>query len=138
MKRRLPTTNLSTDLTENENQFLTLHTGNDRQLSGYWSNEFNRITLVSRTMDERCTVDFNIRFQSAHKNISFDDLVIVEIKQGRSDQKSKLSQVLKESKSYPLGFSKYCIGRALPDRDLKSNLFKAKLLKLYKYLNTAA
>jgi hypothetical protein len=139
IKYRLPSTGISALLTDEEKDFLEQHSGCDGQsITGIWKNEFNRITLVSRNMDERCTIDFNIRFTSEDKKATYDNLAIVELKHDRYGQKSKLSMALKELQSYPQGFSKYCIGRALLDHHVKTNLFKAKLLKLLKFSAPAA
>ncbi|NQV01377.1 MAG: polyphosphate polymerase domain-containing protein, partial [Bacteroidia bacterium] len=46
---------------------------------GLW-NRFTRITLINKALNERCTIDTDIRFQTEDRLISLPNLVIVEIK----------------------------------------------------------
>lgn len=97
-------------------------------------NRFNRIMLVSKRFDERCTIDLNLTFHGEDQLQQFDDLVVVEIKcDGRSNQ-SPLALALRSLRMKPTGFSKYCIGRSVTDKSLKRNNFKMKLRMLQKTL----
>jgi hypothetical protein len=99
------------------------------------TNIFNRITLVSKHFNERCTIDLNITFVNSGNSLRLNDFVVVEIKQGILNMQSKLADSLKKNRIYPEGFSKYTMGRALTEEKLKKNLFKAKILKIRKQCN---
>ncbi len=95
------------------------------ELQKVLENRFRRLMLVSKSMDERCTIDSEIRFRDGGHNARLDDLVIVEVKtNGRSP--SKIIDALNRRRLKPSGFSKYCVGRSLVDGDLKQNNFKRK------------
>lgn len=100
-------------------------------------NQFRRITLVSKSFDERCTIDINLRFQSNKQKIDLDDLAIIEVKTDGGPANSKLSQLLLKMGIKKSGFSKYCIGRALTDGHLKHNAFKPNLRRLSKTLKNS-
>ncbi len=88
-------------------------------------NGFNRLMLVSKAMNERCTIDSSLRFSGTESDAHLDNLVIVEVKtDGRSH--SAIIDALNTKRIKPSGFSKYCIGRSLTDGSLKQNNFKIK------------
>ncbi len=88
-------------------------------------NSFKRLMLVSREMNERCTIDSDLRFISNGNEASLEKLVVVEVKSdGRSH--SAIIDALNQRGLKPSGFSKYCMGRSLTDSDLKQNNFKRK------------
>lgn len=93
---------------------------------------FNRITLVNKQFTERVTIDLSLGFENLEKKITLENLAIIEIKQSRSKGTSLINEVLKTSKIRTQGFSKYCIGRSLLDKNIKKNNFKPLLLKLKK------
>ena len=95
-------------------------------------NSFNRVTLVSRSFDERCTIDINLSFDSGSQRVQLPGLAVIELKQGTLNQQSALAAALKRHKIQPSGFSKYCMGRALTEPWLKANRFKPKIMKIYK------
>ncbi|WP_430817500.1 polyphosphate polymerase domain-containing protein [Carboxylicivirga sp. RSCT41] len=97
-------------------------------------NQFHRITLVSKSFDERCTIDFNINFQNKDQEISLDHLAIIEVKTDGSRANSALKSLLSSMGIKKTGFSKYCFGRALTDDNLKHNAFKPKIRRLTKTL----
>ncbi len=96
------------------------------------SNSFNRITLVSRSFDERCTIDIDLAFDTGTQLVQLPKLAIIELKQGAHNQQSKLAATLKKHKIHPTGFSKYCMSRALTEPQLKTNRFKPKILRILK------
>ncbi len=92
-------------------------------------NRFRRLMLVSKEMNERCTIDVNMRFRSDEKESRLDDIVVVEVKtDGRS--RSAIIEAMNRLRIKPSGFSKYCVGRSLLHTQLKQNLFKSKLRKI--------
>ncbi len=93
------------------------------QLRAVLQSEFRRLMLVSRQMDERCTIDSDIRFVCGQNRVNLESLIIVEVKtQGRS--RTPMIEALRRRRIKPSGFSKYCIGRSLADEGVKHNNFK--------------
>ncbi|MFI3321981.1 MAG: polyphosphate polymerase domain-containing protein [Rikenellaceae bacterium] len=88
-------------------------------------NEFKRLMLVSKRMNERCTIDSELRFISDGNEAWLDFLVIVEVKRDGYNY-SRIVEALNRRRLKPSGFSKYCIGRSLIEKELKQNNFKAK------------
>ncbi|MFI3280642.1 MAG: polyphosphate polymerase domain-containing protein [Rikenellaceae bacterium] len=93
--------------------------------------KFNRLMLVSKAMNERCTIDSSLQFCGNENSVSLDALVIVEVK---SDGKSysPIIEALNRRRLKPSGFSKYCIGRSITDPTLRHNRFKVKHRELEK------
>lgn len=93
---------------------------------------FDRITLTDNNFTERITIDTFPLFQNSEKEISLENLVIIEVKQSKANKTALITKVLRENKIYEQGFSKYCIGRAMLEENIKKNRFKPTLLKLQK------
>ncbi len=107
------------------------------QLREVLNNRFRRLMLVSREMDERCTIDSALQFRGGVAGRGLDDLVIVEVKtDGRS--RSRIIEALQRRGIKPSGFSKYCVGRSLIESTLKQNNFKRKLREIAKRINISA
>jgi hypothetical protein len=81
---------------------------------------------------ERVTIDIELNFESADKEISLPNLVIVEVKREKTSKKSALLSLLKENKIRASNFSKYAIGSVLTSPELRYNKFKNNLLYLNK------
>ncbi len=97
---------------------------------------FNRITLVDNEFTVRVTIDTLPGFKNEEKEIIINDLVIIEIKQSKSNKTALINKVLRDKKVGRQGFSKYCIGRSLLEENIKKNKFKPLLIRLKKeYLN---
>ena len=94
------------------------------------TNEFSRITLVSRTDKERLTIDFSLSFVKGETAKNLDNLVIAEVKQEKVNRDSKVMKVLKEYGIRQASFSKYASGTALLNPQLKYNKFKSNMLYL--------
>ena len=99
-----------------------------RKLIPQLSNSFNRITLVNNAMTERLTIDLNLRFYNEQTNIKTDmgPLVIIEVKRDGQTY-SPVLDMLKQLRIHQSGFSKYCIGMALTNPQLKHNRLKERL-----------
>jgi len=97
-------------------------------------NRFKRLTMVNKDMSERITIDYDLKFSDLkyHHQIKNDHLCIIEIKRNRDSNKSSFINTLRELKVRPGGFSKYCIGLALLNPEVKNNLFKQKVRELKK------
>jgi len=97
---------------------------------------FNRFTMVNNQFTERVTIDICPGFRNSDKEIILDNLVIIEIKQNKSNDQALITRVLRSQKIRRQGFSKYCIGRSLLEENIKKNNFKPLLLSIRKnYLN---
>lgn len=96
------------------------------------TNQFHRISLVSRVDAERLTLDLNLRFFSPSGNFSIPRIVIAEIKQPHFSLHSPFIREMRHAGYRPTRFSKYCVGVALAYPHLKRNAFKPLLLRLEK------
>lgn len=98
-------------------------------------NRFQRITLVNKAHTERLTIDFGLCFNNfdSGQEHALPRTVIIELKrEGR--QPSPILPLLRQLRVKPAGFSKYCIGTALTNPDVRLNLFKERLALLRHYL----
>jgi hypothetical protein len=93
------------------------------------------MTLVSKELTERVTIDLNLNFKFNGHAKALDNTVIVELKRDGNSKASNLIDALNHFRIFPQGFSKYCIGRALVDNNLKRNNFKERILKINKINN---
>lgn len=91
------------------------------------NNRFQRITLIHKEKLDRCTIDISPVFWNDNGNTGFENLVIFEIKRGRSLKSSPIVLILRRLKIKQRGLSKYCTGRAFLDPHLKQNAFKPRL-----------
>ena len=96
-------------------------------------NRFERITLVNKEKTERITIDFGLAFHNFEtgRDESLGNLVILEAKRNGLVY-SPVTEILRELRIHPSGFSKYCIGSVLTNGELKSNRFNAKIRKINK------
>ena len=99
-------------------------------------NRFERITLVNMAKTERLTIDCHVKFHHCEtdKHETFDRLVIIELKRD-GNVYSPVKDMLRELRIKPSGFSKYCIGSALTNPNLKRNRFKPRFKKIDKLLS---
>ncbi|MFI3239114.1 MAG: polyphosphate polymerase domain-containing protein [Bacteroidales bacterium] len=114
------------DFSLSDSEFITNNTPYKTiELKQVLDNRFNRLMLVSKEMNERCTIDTELRFISNGQQVGLDSLVVLEVKtNGRS--KSHIIDALNQHRIKPSGFSKYCVGRSITDDTLKINNFKRK------------
>lgn len=91
-------------------------------------NNFKRITLVNKNRTERLTIDYDLSFYNIETDVSMNmgNLVIIELKrEGRSP--SPALNCLLKLRIKPQGFSKYCIGTYLTNKNIKGNMFKDRI-----------
>lgn len=140
IKKRIPSDFESREFAKNELDFIGEKTPfNGKNLSPSLNNHFKRITLIHKEKLDRCTIDIAVVFWNKNGKISFDNLIIFELKKGRSLNMSPFIGILRQLKIRQTGLSKYCTGRAILDAHLKQNSFKPKLRLLRKeftHLNT--
>lgn len=96
-------------------------------------NQFQRITLVNYGKTERLTIDFNVGFHNFETqcDAGTGELVIIELKRD-GNVFSPILDILRQLRIKPSGFSKYCIGSVMTNDELKSNLFKPKMVWVHK------
>lgn len=135
IKKRIPTELDNGQLGKHESGFIQsiapYHAGN---LHPSLLNKFERITLVNRNFKERCTIDLNLQFEGAGKEVELTNLVIVEIKSEGHSSLSQLALALRDNRIKASGFSKYCVGRTVTDHGLKRNAFKKKIRNIEKLI----
>lgn len=96
-------------------------------LSPALETSFRRITLVNNARTERVTIDLGLAFSNRRTAVtaSLPELVILELKRdGRAH--SDMLDILSELRIHPRKISKYCIGIALTDKNMKQNNLKLK------------
>lgn len=97
---------------------------------------FSRVTLVNKAMTERITLDFGLKFENFRTGIIAEcpKLMIVEVKQDGAAN-SDIKDILLSMRVHPAKCSKYCIGTALTNPNVKSNRFKQKLRLIEKIVD---
>jgi VTC domain len=85
--------------------------------------QYKRITLVNKNKAERVTIDLDLGFHRNDTPIEFNNLAIIEVKQG-SKARSVFFDNIKSRYIREHSMSKYCIGMALKYPELKRNNFK--------------
>jgi hypothetical protein len=126
VKNRIRIDDIETSLSEKARDYIEEHTPfHNTHFEPKIYTNFSRITLVSNSLNERATIDLDLHFKFNGFDHSFDNLVIIEAKRNASTSfSSLLIKALKHYRVVPGGMSKYCIGRALIEKDLKSNNFR--------------
>jgi len=91
-------------------------------------NRFSRITLVNRAKTERLTIDTDLSFHNITTGIdtALGDIVIIELKRDGLLH-SPILAMLRQLRIKPMSFSKYCIGSALTNKNLRQNRLKPRL-----------
>lgn len=97
---------------------------------------FKRITLVNKEKTERLTIDMQLRWENQQTRIdkTYDELVIIELKRD-GNSPSPMLGIMQALRIKPLKISKYCVGTALTNPDVKQNRFKAKIRKIEKIVS---
>lgn len=92
-------------------------------------NRFRRITLVRRDLTERITIDTSIGFHNlvSGRTEELPSVMVVEWKRARLAVSSPMRGILKTLGLRESGFSKYCIGMARTNPELRQNRFKSRL-----------
>ena len=153
IKKRIKRKKITAVLSKKAQQFVEKNSPySAAELELKLATQFSRLTLVHKKVDERLTIDFNLRFtrmpaclpadkkrnggQTGNdKKIELPFLAVVEVKQTQYSRNSDFVQFLHEEKIQPIRMSKYCIGTILLNKDIKYNRFKRKLLILNKICN---
>ena len=97
---------------------------------------FTRITLISKSLPERVTIDFNIAYTNNNGGrIDLPYIAVAEIKRERTSGNSALHSTLKKMGIRQTGFSKYCLGAAMLNGVKRKNNVKPVILQLNKINN---
>lgn len=137
IKRRIPVKKFEHELSADSKLFVEQLTEDNDKLEPKLWNQYQRITLVNKDLDERLTFDINLEFKWAEEEKKFPSLVIAELKQERKNRNSPFFKLMRSKRIRPHRISKYCIGaiELYEAENLKYNRFKKKLLKLKKINN---
>lgn len=122
------------DWGEDAAAFVSKHTPYDVSgLTESLRTSFRRITLVNGGRSERLTIDMDLSFENRRtgRRAGLGDGVIIELKQDGLCH-SDMADILLSERIHPLRVSKYCIGCALTDPEIKKNRFLEKIRKLEK------
>ncbi len=135
-KKRIEVTDM--DVSEQSKaDFLARHLRYDADtLLPALNNHFARLTLVNKAKTERLTIDSALRFNNlvSGEQMDMGNLVVVELKRDGLVY-SPVLNMLRQLRIHPHGFSKYCMGSALTNKDLPVNRFKRKLIEINKILH---
>lgn len=95
--------------------------------------EFDRLTFADRNSGERLTIDTNLTFTGKGSSTGImHNLVVAEIKRESRTLNQRFFQFLKTMAIHPTKFSKYCLGLAMTEKNLKYNRFKKYILQINK------
>ena len=84
--------------------------------------------MVNTKAKERLTLDLGVRFSNEDSKVSYEDIVIAELKQENQNRSSAFYSVMKKNLIRPNSISKYCVGAVGIYPNLKYNNFKSKLI----------
>ncbi len=129
----------SQEVLDGGNEFLrTQMSHNLKDIHPTVRNHFHRITLVNYEKTERLTIDFDVQFDNIEtdKHSGTGQLVIIELKRD-GNVSSPITDILRQLRIKPSGFSKYCIGSVMTNPSLKQNMFKPKLVTINRLVNRA-
>ncbi len=130
IKNRIQTGNGDVAIRSTEEEFLAEFTPYKfDHIVPVLENSFKRVTLVNENQTERVTLDYGLFFNSSISENSMEvpGVAIAEIKYGTHLAGSSFHAALRSSRIPARRISKYCIGMAMLNPELKQNLFKQKL-----------
>lgn len=97
---------------------------------------YQRITLVSKRLDERITIDLDLRFFNPNNEKTYREGCIIEVKQLKR-MHSLVFNRLQNIKYLKDPLSKYCLGLLSLSPLLSHNLFKSKIYNFNKLINSS-
>lgn len=136
-KKRIPWAGIGEDVMPYSDFIRTHSHYMPENLTPQLRNRFHRITLVNHLLTERLTIDTGLCFHNVSTGCgcSLEGLVIIELKRDGNTH-SPAGEMLHELHIHPAGFSKYCVGMALTDQQLRQNRLKPKLRMVRRLLNS--
>ena len=138
IKSRKKIDGIETTLSEKSKKFIEKKSFYDADLlNGALWNKFTRLTLAHKTKNERLTIDLDLRFKhfKTEKEKDIPHIIIAEVKQEKASGDSEFIKAIRRHQIRSSGMSKYCIGTALLNDNIKKNNFKERILKINKLKN---
>ncbi|MGQ8336749.1 polyphosphate polymerase domain-containing protein [Sunxiuqinia sp. A32] len=134
-KKRIATENLdiSSDKSNEFIQELTPYTS--EILIESLKTKYRRLTLINKHVEKRITIDCALEFTYRDQSLSLPGIAIAEIKNLDRNPTSRFNRILDSYGVKKSGFSKYAVGMALLNNQLKKNRFKEKLIKIQNFQN---
>ena len=96
------------------------------------NNCFYRLLLINPDQVERITLDFELQFSDRVRKVDLGPVAIAEVKRKSSHEESVFINWLHTAHQRSSSCSKYCLGLALLNPELKRNRIKPNLLQLQK------
>jgi len=94
--------------------------------------QYKRITLYHKVNNEKITIDTSIHFKEDEQTKSYNNLLILELKQEAFDKNIETKNLLRDIGLRLNSCSKYCLGILNLREDVRHNRFKARLRILEK------
>ena len=137
IKARTKTSSIETELTDISKNFIDNNSYSffdGKAVAPVLWNSFTRLTLAHKTLPERLTIDLNLGFESFenHTTKNIDHIIIAEVKQEKASSNSDFIKAIRKHHIRSSSMSKYCVGTALLNENLKQNNFKERILKINK------
>ena len=137
IKARTKTKDIETELSDLSKQFVLDNSYSffeGKEIIPVLWNSFTRLTLVHKTANERLTIDLNLGFKSFldNKEENIPHVIIAEVKQEKASSNSDFIKAIRAHHIRKSSMSKYCIGTALLNKNLKQNNFKERILNINK------
>jgi len=127
IKNRIQVPTGTTELRDEMKQFIRDHCPIDPDLlQPAVEISFDRVTLVSKDMTERATIDLNLKASSMGKELNLQHLAIAELKQDGIISGSLFKWVLRRNHGTEKRISKYCICLSATHPELRQNTFRIK------------
>jgi hypothetical protein len=101
-----------------------------------WVN-YRRMTFVNKHSEERLTIDTKLTFIDDHNTVEKKGLVIAEVKQGSSKDKSPFVTLMRKYSVHQKSISKYCLAVISLNEGIKKNNFKPTLIYLNKLIKAS-
>jgi hypothetical protein len=130
IKKRVRTNGMDRSVLLQEEKFLTTYTPYESQgIDAALENLFRRITLVSHSQTERVTLDYGLQFAIRETDVEMElpGVAVAEIKYEDQLSGSAFHAAMRSMRIKPSRFSKYAIGMALLNAELKQNRFKSRV-----------
>jgi len=131
-KQESPIEEITSDIKETTKEILPEHIDIDLDKiePKIWIS-FQRITLANLDLEERVTIDTNIKYENLKgEQKELEDIVIAELKQPKLSLTSPFARIAKNEKIYSRNFSKYCTGIILLEKPAKIGRFKRRIIAL--------
>lgn len=93
--------------------------------------DYDRLSVVSPTSDERVTVDVNITVRAGARRLGFPEVAIFETKQGCHTGLTPIMKSLQQHGLAACELSKYCSALAIADASLTMNRAAEMLRRLF-------